>query len=1154
VNGSFLSHFLTNETIKFMNFYLLTSIDWRRIMKITLGQLIIALFLTGMSYAENIKAQAILKKAVNLTVDNSSLGSTLRQIEKNVNVKFVYSRNIIQSDQEVSLIANDEKLESILVKLLKPLGIDYEVINDRIILSKAPISLEGIKEPTSGTGEMQVVITGRITTADGQPMPGVSVKLKGATGGTTSDSNGKYTINVPSTAGVLQFTYIGFTTKEVIINGRNVVNVQLDELSKALSEVVVVGYGTIKRTDLTGAVGTVNSDDLNKATSTNLGQAIQGRMSGVQVTQTSGQPGAGADIKVRGVGSVKSGNSPLILVDGFVGSTNDLDADDVESITVLKDASAAAIYGSRAANGVLLVTTKRGKAGKSSVEFKSEYGWQSLTKQPNYLNGPEWAEHQNEARVYNGKSPFWVGAQAPETIKEWTDWSDYVFSTAPVQDYHIGVSGGTDKSKYAIGLGYINQKGTIIGTDFKRANVRINFQQELSKSIRAGVNLSYIRSGYATTITAFSSSQPAALNGITAAPPTIPAYNPDGFPGAPRPGFPGEAFITNTTWKTPSIANDMLDNNSRTNRTFGNLFAEADIMDGLKYKLAVNGSVSNDFNEEWTGKWAIYSPTDLDHITPLAQGATASLRNLSRETYVWEIQNLLTYEKVFGKHSVNALLGFSAEKGEGYQFDATKTDFPNEDLRALDAGNTLGAINGGFVSPYSLISQFARVNYSYNSRYLFQANVRRDGSSVFAPGRQYGVYPSFSAGWRVSEEGFMKNIKAISNLKIRGSWGQLGNANIPAYSWISMIDVRGGAVFGNPQSRQPAYYTTQMANEKVKWETTTTTDLGIEIGLFNDRLTLEADIYNKRTTDMLLDATIPFTAGFTSGPVVNIGEVQNKGWEFMVKYQDKAGDFTYSGAFNLSHNQNKLVDLGGVKPLVNGPLKSDVGLPLYSYWGYETEGIWKTVAEVNANAHVTGDRPGMVRFKDRTGDGLITDADKTVIGSYMPKYVYGFNFEFGWKGIDLSVLFQGEKDKDMLVESVFGGNGEGENNNIDRHYWGNRARLDASGNVISGTTPAAGAVKGDMIWSSFLVQDASYLRVKNLQLGYTFPKKLTTPLNIQSLRLYVNATNLITWTDFIGYDPEMKPSEPSGIEVYSRGGVDAYPVAKSITIGVRLVF
>ncbi|SDL05091.1 TonB-linked outer membrane protein, SusC/RagA family [Pedobacter sp. ok626] len=1135
-----------------MKFYLLNSIDWRRIMKITLSQLIIALILTGMSYAENIKAQAVLNRPINITIDNSSLGNALRQIEKNANVKFVYSRNIIQSDQEVSVFANDEKLETILSKLLKPLGVSYEVISDRIVLSKAPVPGNDPVDRTLSSSEVQVVITGKVTSADGGAMPGVSVKLKGTTGGATSDSNGKYTINVPSTDGVLIFTYIGFTSKEVIINGRTLVNVQLDEVSKALSEVVVVGYGTMKKADLTGAVGTVNSEDLNKTTSTNLGQAIQGRMSGVQVTQTSGQPGAGADIKVRGVGSVKSGNSPLVLVDGFVGSTNDLDADDVESITVLKDASAAAIYGSRAANGVLLITTKKGRAGKSNVEFKSEYGWQSLSKKPNYLTGPEWAERQNEARKFNGNAPFWVGTQAPETITQWTDWSDYVFSTAPIQDYHIGINGGNDKTKYAVGVGYINQKGTIIGTDFNRANVRVNLQQELSKSIRAGVNMSYIRSGYETTITAFSSSQPAALNGITAAPPTIPAYNPDGFPGAPRPGFPGEAFITNTTWKTPSIANDILDNFTRTNRTFGNLFAEADILQGLKYKLVLNGSVSNNFNEEWTSKWAIYSPTDLNHTTPLAEGPPASLRNISRESYVWEIQNLLTYDRVFGKHSINALLGFSAEKGDGYEFEATKSGFPNNDLRAIGAGNIPGTIAGGFVSPYSLISQFARINYSYNNRYLFQANVRRDGSSVFAPGRQYGVYPSFSAGWRISEESFMKNQKVISNLKIRGSWGQLGNANIPAYSWISTIDVTGGAVFGNPQTRQPAYFPTQMSNDKVKWETTTTTDMGIEIGFFKDRLSFEADFYDKRTTDMLLDATIPYSGGFTAGPVANIGEVQNKGWELMVKYQDRSGDFNYSGSFNLSHNKNVLLDLGGVKPIRDKPLRSDEGLPLYAYWGYEAMGIWNSKAEADANPHMTGDRGGMVRFKDLNGDGLLSDADKTFIGSYMPKYVYGFNFDFSWKGIDLSVLFQGEKDKDMLVESVFGGNGEGENNNVDRYYWDNRAKLDANGVVVTGTTPAAGAVKGDMIWSSFLIQDASYLRIKNMQLGYTFSKRLTAPLKIQSLRLYLNATNLITCTDFIGYDPEMKPSESNG--AYSRGGVDAYPVAKSITVGARLVF
>lgn len=1107
---------------------------------------LIFLFLTFSAVQSFAKAYS---QKINVNLKSVYLDNVFREIQRQTDYLFLYTAEEVKKAGKVNVSVRNSTVEETMQQCLSSTGLGFHIVDKTIVLDPNPVATDNAVKRVARQKISGIIIHQETK----EPLIGVTIIIKGTKTATISDSKGHFEIDAnPGQTMVL--TYVGFAAKEIVISNQTSLNIQLQEQPKSVSEIVVVGYGTTKRTDLTGSVGTVNASDLGKVTTTNLGQAIQGRMSGVQVTQTSGQPGAGADIKVRGVGSVKSGNSPLVLVDGFVGNMNDIDADDVESITVLKDASAAAIYGSRAANGVLLVTTKKGKAGKASVEFKSENGWQSLTKKPHYLNGPEWARHQNEARQYNGKSPFWVDATAPETITQWTDWSDYVFSTAPIQDYHLGVSGGTDKTQYAIGIGYVNQQGTIIGTNFDRINTRINFQQEITDHIRTGINLSYIRSAYTTTITAFSSSQPAALNGITAAPPTIPAYNPDGLPGAPRPGYSGEAYITNTTWKTPSIANDILDNLSRSNKTFGNLFAEVDLIKGLKYRLVVNGSVMNNFNEEWTSKWAIYSPADLNHTTPLAQGATASLRNLSKESYVWEVQNLLTYVRTFGKHSLNALLGVSYEKGDGYQFDASKTDFPNNDLQVLGAGNTLGAINGGYVDPYSLTSQFGRINYSYNDRYLFQANIRRDGSSVFAPGKQQGIFPSFSAGWRVSQEPFMKQLKAVSNLKIRGSWGQLGNANIPAYSWISTIDVTGGAVFGNPQTRQPAYFPNQMSNENVKWETTTTTDIGLELGLFNDRITFEGDVYNKKTTDMLLDATIPFTAGFTSGPVVNIGEVQNKGWEVLLRYQDNIGDFNYSASVNLSHNQNKLVNLGGVKSMLTGPLKSDEGLPLYTYWGFQTDGIWRTRDEINANPHRSGDRPGMVRFLDLNNDKQITDADKTVIGSYLPKYVYGFNAAFRWRGIDVSILFQGEKDKDMLVESVFGGNGEGEDNNIDRYYWDNRAILDKDGNVTSGTTPAAGAVKGDAIWSSYLVQDASYLRIKNLQIGYTLPKKWIAPLRIQSLRLYANGTNLVTWTKFIGYDPEMKPSEPSGINAYSRGGVDAYPVAKSITLGARLTF
>lgn len=1087
---------------------------------------------------------------VTLNMKEVPLDKVFKEIQKQTGFLFLYTGEEIRKAGKITVNVKDVSVEEAMKQSLKSTGFRYRIVDKTIVLDAK--SQEPAPVPVA---LVPIRITGTVSNqASKEPLRGVSVGIKGKTTVVVTNESGVFEIDADP-GQVLVFSYIGFAPKEVMVGSESNLNVQLTEKPKDMSEIVVVGYGTSRKADLTGSVGTVNSAALGRVSSTNLGQAIQGRMSGVQVTQSSGQPGAGAEVKVRGVGSVKSGNSPLVLVDGFVGSLNELDADDVESITVLKDASAASIYGSRAANGVLLVTTRKGKTGKTNVEFKTEYGWQSLTKKPNYLTGPEWAEHQNEARKYNGKTPFWTGTQAPETITEWTDWSDFVFRTAPFQDHHLGITGGSDKTKMAIGLGYTNQDGIIIGTKFNRLNARINLQHDISKRIRTGINLSFIRTNYATTITPFSSSGPAALNGITAAPPTIPAYNPDGLPGAPRPGYPGEAYITNTTWKTPSIAHNILDNRNRYNKTFGNIYGEVDIIDGLKYKLVVNGSLATYLNDEWQGKWAIYSPTDLDHLTPLAQGATATLQNTARESYVWEVQNLLTWSRSFGKHNIDVLAGASFEQGDGYQFNASKNDFPNNDLRAIGAGNTMAGIGGGFVDPYSLVSQFGRINYSYQSRYLFQANIRRDGSSVFAPGRQYGVFPSFSAGWRISEEQFFEKFTGtISTLKLRGSWGQLGNANIPAYSWISTIDVTGGAVFGNPQTRLPAYYPTQMSNEKVKWETTTTTNFGIDLGLFNDKLTLEADVYDKRTTDMLLDATIPFTAGYTSGPVVNIGEVRNRGWELNLRFQNKWDQLSYSASFNISGNKNELTDLGGVKPIINGPLKSDVGLPLYAYWGFETNGIWKSTDEINNNPHRTGDRPGMIRIIDRTGDKQITDADKTMIGSNLPKTVFGFNIELGWRGFDLSMLIQGERGKNMLVESVFGGNGEGEDNNIDRYYWTNRAILDNNGNVVSGTTPAAGAVKGDQIWSSFLVQDASYTRIKNLQFGYTLPKSWSNRARIQSLRLYLNATNLVTWTDFIGYDPEMRPSEPSGINAYSRGGVDAYPVAKTITMGLRLVF
>jgi len=998
----------------------------------------------------------------------------------------------------------------------------------------------------------ELQIMGQVSSDSGESLPGVNVVIKGTTQGTVTNMEGKYSILVKDNA-TLVFTFIGFLSQEVEVNNQKQIDVVLQTDYIGLEEVVSVGYGTMIKKDLTGSVSSVQSEELVKVTSTNIGQAMQGRMAGVQVTQSSGKPGAGAVVRIRGVGSVKSGNGPLVLVDGFPGSLNNIDANNIESLSVLKDAASAAIYGARAANGVILITTKRGKEGVLNVTFKAEYGIQSATHLPDLLNGPDWAQRYNEGRIYNGDAPYWVGAQSPESITEWINLAEEAFGSAPIQNYHVGLNGGNDKTKYSVGLGYIKQDGIMTGADFdnyERFNLRFNFDQKITNKIRAGLNINVNKSVYKT-----SAKYSAVFIQIFRSAPTIPLYNPDGGYGFARPDYPGEQHNRDV----PAAALTAFDKIDKNNQTEGTLFLEFDILPGLQYKLLTNANLVDGWSQNWQDEWYAYAPDDTEHTTPLNSNATNSLSNSDSKRFSWEIQNLFTYKKEFGAHGIDALLGFSTFKGVNTRFNATRQEFPNNNLRVLSAGNLMSAI-GGSQGESMLASQFARINYNYNDKYLLQANVRRDGSSVFAPGKHYGVFPSVSVGWRISEESFLASSSFIDNLKLRGGIGQLGNAAIPAYAWVNTLKVNGGAIMGDPQTRYPAFYSEQMTNEDVKWETTTTYGVGVDFSTLGNKLSFTGDIYMKSTTDMLLNASIPLTAGFKKGPVVNIGEVRNTGWELMVNYSDKAGDFSYGVSFNISHNENEVVDLGDVKPWVSKGLKVDEGLPINAYWGYKTDGIWMTWDEIDNNPHRSGNiKPGMTKHLDINGfdddgnltgepDGKINDADKTYMGSSIPKFYYGFNVDMGYKGFDFSIFFQGEADKNLLWESVFGGNGEGITSNTTYSFFDNRAIIGDDGNVISGTTPAMGAVRdGDKLWHDFQIQDASYLRIKNLQIGYTLPKAALQAINIQTLRIYLSATNPFTWTDYQGYDPEMTNS-------YTRGITGNYPVSKSWSIGINLTF
>ena len=1001
------------------------------------------------------------------------------------------------------------------------------------------------------------VLSGTVSDTDNTSLIGVNVLVAETSRGTVTDLDGNYELEV-SAGDVLQFSYTGYATQSITISNQTELNITMAEDANLLDEVVVVGYGSQKKGDLTGAISTLKTEDIGKVTSTNLGQAIQGRVAGVQVTQGSGQPGSGATVKVRGVGSILSGNGPLVLINGFEGSLDDVDADNVESMTVLKAAAAAAIYGSRAANGVILVTTKKGRAGQIEVTFKSEIGTQSITKRLDYLGASDWAARQNEGRINTGNIPFWTADSAlPESFGEGTNWSDYVFRDALVLDSHIGITGGTETTKYAVGIGYINQEGIIIGTEFDRFNLRLDIEQKIGNRLVVGANLSSNRSKYNETLDVYTNGGRGALNLISGGPPTLPV-DIDGRVAFPS--YAGEMFAVERNI-SPALASTIQNNEEKINNATANVFLEAEIFEGFKYKLALNASTRNTYGKDFTKFFQVFSPTDPDEVALSSSPANLVLTGGLQEKY--EVQNIFTYNKEFGNHNVSVLGGFSAQKNKFETTSGEGSGLPSNDIQTLSAAETINSINSSS-EEFSLASQFARLTYSYDSKYLFQANVRRDGTSVFAPGRQYATFPSFSVGWRLSEEAFLRDNSMISNLKLRYGYGSLGNSQIPLFKWIATIAVTETTALGASQGSVPAYSIKDLINEEVKWETTTSNNFGIDLALFDYKLTFTGDIYSKKTTDMLLGVPIAPSSGFVNGPVANLGEVQNKGWEAMVSYNDSQGDINFGASFNISKNSNELIDLGGTEAFTSGATRIDEGRPLFVYWGFQTDGIWQSTDEIAANPSRGGAKPGTLRYKDINADGMINDEDKTEIGSAIPDFVYGLNLSVEYKGLDLSIFFQGEAGKQIAIVPVFGGLGGGLdsekaiNNNTDRYYYDNRSILGADGNVsVPGTVPATGLTPGEGDWSEYNIQDVSYFRIKNIQLGYTLPKSLVEKLNLGAVRLYLNMTNPVLWTDYIGYDPEFQGLDNGGLTANgftSRGGLDAYPLAKTTAFGLNVTF
>lgn len=988
-------------------------------------------------------------------------------------------------------------------------------------------------------------VTGTVTADDGTgPLPGVNILVKGTTQGTVTDIQGRYTINVPGPEATLVFSSVGFQTREVEVESRSTIDLELSADLQSLQEVVVVGYGEMQRENLTGSVETLDGNEIAQQPIMQTSQALQGKMAGVTVIPNSSQPGAdNATIRIRGTGTLGNSN-PLVLIDGVPGDMNGLDPKDIASMSVLKDAAAASIYGSRAANGVILITTKRGESGDFRVNYSGYAGWQQPTNFPEYLGGFEYMTYNNLARENLGQDPLY----SQQFINDWqsnyqtnpdqypnTDWINEVFTENGFQQHHhLSLSGGNEVARVVGSVSYMDQNGNVPGFNFQRYQARLNTDLTVTDKIGFNFDLNIRRS---------IREQPAGnlddvIRQAYRIPPIFAARYSDGSWG---PGWNGKNPV--------AIANVGGFDEDQFNYFRGILKAIYKPIEGMEVSVMYAPEYTDDFGRDFTRNYEVFNfqTGDLEYVFP----GRNSLSQYNRRALTNNVNAITTYEKQINDHFFKGLLGYELITYRFDQFSAFRDEFPLQDYPQLNVGSRGNMQNGGNAEEWGLQSYFVRLNYDYKGRYLLEANIRRDGSSRFAEGNKYGVFPAFSAGWRVSEEPFMSGVNFISNLKLRASWGQLGNQNIGTYPFASVISLGNDFLFGGVPQNGAAQ--TDLANKDISWETTETTNFGLDLGLFANRFTMSAEYYIRNTSDILLQLPIPVTIGLNA-PFQNAGVVRNEGWDLALGWNDNAGDFDYSINFNISDVNNEVINLVGTGPYINGFNLIREGDPINSIYGYQSIGYFQTEEEVdNAPRQFGALAPGDIRYanmltEDSDGDGVADEADevinsedRVVIGNPFPRLTYGLNMSVGYKGFDLSVFAQGVGERDIFLrgDAVWAFQNAGKIQEWHLDYW-TPENPDAAHPRLVATTN-----HNNYETSDFWVWSASYLRMRNLTFGYTFPSTLLEDKFVDNLRVYFSGQNLFTIDNMPqGIDPET----PNG----SVGAV--YPLTAVYTFGVNIGF
>lgn len=1056
-----------------------------------------------------------------------TLKTILQEIEQSHNISFFYDDRLVDGILVAVPEMKSDSLAKFLGEMLSQKGLVYKKQTERtyVIMKKSDSSTD--------ISIQQETISGTVTDAQsGETLPGVNILVKGTSTGASTDQNGNYELTVSSLQDTLVFTYIGYQREEIPINGREELNIALQPQTIAGEELVVVGYGEQRRSDLTGSISSVSSDEINTYPSQGMTDAIQGKISGVQVQSVNGgEPGTGYRIRIRGGTSINAGSDPLYVVDGFPGSTPP-PPQDIESIEVLKDASATAIYGARGANGVVLITTKQGYEGDTQIDLKLSNSFQQTTKQLDLLNASEFGSFMNDLHLNGGGDANNVPYPDASSLGEGTDWQDQIFRDGYLQNYQLSVSGGTDKVNYYVSGNLYDQQGVIINSDYKRMSVLSNVDIQATEKFKIGGKLYFARSeqnGVRTQEGSSGTTGAGVISGAFKFEPTKGVYDENNEFTISGIGDPHDNPYAVATQRESDNVDDRFE---------GNVFGEYSIVDDLILRVTAGANINN-------GRYGNFVPTTL--VGGRNTGGTGAINAGKSTNFINE--NYLNYEHAFAEiHTVNFSGGFSYQHYRSEGWNASNQNFISDSFSFwnLDGGSNFQSPSS-YLSRWTLASWYGRLNYNFDDKYLLTFTGRYDGSSRFGKNNKWAFFPSGAASWNISNEEFLEDSDLLSNLKLRASFGVTGNTEIGTYQSLARFSPVFSTVGGQPVN---AIRPTDVANNNLTWESTTQYDIGLDIGLLNDRIDITADYYNKKTEDLLYNIPLPEYSGYGTS-LQNIGSIENKGFELSLNSQNITTDqFSWSTRLNISFNRNKIAELaGGDVKYSEAPghmisTESQIlreGEPVGSFYGWIFDGLYQEGDDFSAEPDK---QPGDVKFKDINGDGTVNNSDQTIIGDPHPDYIWGFTNNFKYQNFDLSVFLQASAGNDMLnftrMELLWM---SGKSNQLAEAT--NRWTPDNTDTNI----PRASSGRSAIV-SSQWVEDGSYVRVKNISLGYNIPASVLGS-RVRSARIYASGQNLLTFTDFSGYDPEVSYQNSNtniGLNYAS------YPNIRSFTIGLDIGF